>query len=126
MEYCESNLRKFLKSEEKITIEERKRMAIEVKKGEQYLEDVGIRHLDLKPENLLIAKNGSLRLADFGLCAVPKRNESYEKMGYAMRGSKYRDSSYLCKILKKSPLIFKLLIIFRCWNGGFCWQTAAC
>ena len=119
MEYCVSNLRKFLKSEEKITIEERKRMAIEVREAYQHLKTVGIVHYDLKPENVLIAKNGVTRLADFGLCQVDERKESYEKMGYAMRGSKFRISQYLCKILKKSPLIFKLLIIFRCWNGGF-------
>ena len=37
MEYCDSNLRKFLKNEKIITIEERKRMAIEVREAYEYV-----------------------------------------------------------------------------------------
>jgi serine/threonine protein kinase len=36
--------------------------------GIQHLHTMGLAHLDIKPENILIDKNYNLKLADFGFC----------------------------------------------------------
>ena len=64
MELCETDLRKLLKNGNRSpTFDERKKIAIGVRKGEDYLESVGISHRDMKPENVLI-KNGTPKLTD--------------------------------------------------------------
>jgi serine/threonine protein kinase len=97
LEFCETDLRKFLKNENgSPTFEERKNIAIWVKEGDDYLKKVGIWHLDMKPENVLI-KSGKSKLTDFGLIAERTGRESYRQMGYARRGSKFRYMFVLCK-----------------------------
>ena len=72
-------------------------MAAGVENGLVYLAKVGIDHRDQKPENVLV-KNGVAKWIDFGIMETSGR-ESYRKMGYARRGSKYRNSIYLRKFL---------------------------
>ena len=94
MEKCDSNLRSRLKNED-LSLEERKKIAIGVREGEEYLGSVGIIHFDKKPENILL-KNGECKWIDFGTIWATGR-ESHRRMGYARKGSKYRHYQYLCK-----------------------------
>ena len=97
MELCETNLRKILKSKNgSPTFNARKKIANELALGEAYLSIVGIKHCDMKPENVLI-KNGIPKLADFGLISEQSGRSSYRQMGYTRRGSKYEDFCNLCK-----------------------------
>ena len=97
MERCETDLRKVLKEQnENLAFEWRKKIAIGVKKGYDYLEKVGFEHMDKKPENVLI-KNGTPKWTDFGLIEESSGRESYRKMGYSRRGSKFRNYKYLSK-----------------------------
>ena len=97
MELCETDLRKILKNENgSPTFEERKKIAIGVKKANDYLQSIGINHMDMKPENVLM-KNGIPKLTDFGLILEKSRRESYREMGYVQRGSKFRNTLLLCK-----------------------------
>ena len=53
MEPCDTDLRSRLKNGD-LTLEERKKIAIGVKKGDEYLKQIGIHHYDKKPENILL------------------------------------------------------------------------
>ena len=65
MEKAGENLRTLLK-EEKIGIQERKKIAEGINNGYVYLAEIGIGHYDSKLENILIL-NGVPKIIDFGL-----------------------------------------------------------
>ena len=44
-----------------------KRFSIQILEALDYMHQFSIVHCDLKPENVLIAKDGHVKLADFGL-----------------------------------------------------------
>lgn len=48
----------------------------EILYGLQYLHEKGIVYRDLKPENLLIAEDGHIKIADFGLSKAGMNRES--------------------------------------------------
>jgi serine/threonine protein kinase len=101
MELCETDLRKLLKNEnESPAFDERKKIAIGVRNGEEYLINVGIEHFDMKPENVLM-KNGIPKITDFGVIEEQSGRESYRQMGYARRGTKNRKPGFLCKFLNR-------------------------
>lgn len=66
-EYSEMDLRKFIDNQ-KISLEHIRHIFRQIVKGVDYLHENGIFHRDLKPQNILIDKNGLCpKLADFGL-----------------------------------------------------------
>ena len=95
MEKCDSDLRRKLKNNE-LNLEERKKIAIGVKEGFKYLRKIGILHFDQKPENVLL-KNGEAKWIDFSIIYEETGRESYREMGYARRGSRFRNGYCLCK-----------------------------
>ncbi|CBY15343.1 unnamed protein product [Oikopleura dioica] len=98
LEKCDGNVRTELKNET-LNLEERKKIAIGLEAGFDYLENVGIWHFDRKLENFLLLC-GVAKICDFGLVYELTGRKSYRQMGYCRRGSKYRDSAALCKFLK--------------------------
>ena len=97
MPKAENDLRKSLKNE-KLSIDERKKIAMELKRANDYLNKIGITHCDLKPANILL-KNGVPLITDFGTIMETSNRISYRQMGYSRTGSKYKDSKYLRKLL---------------------------
>ena len=95
MEKCDTDLRSMLK-EEKLGLEERKKIAIGIRRGIDYLAKLGIQHHDLKPENILIM-DGIPKIIDFGVVMDASGRESYRQMGYTRRGSKFNYFYCLCK-----------------------------
>ena len=97
MEKAGKDLRTTLK-EEKIGIEERKKIAEGILKGFVYLEKIGINHYDLKLENILMM-NGIPKIIDFGLVYEETGRKGYREMGYARRGTKFRNNCSLRKFI---------------------------
>ena len=97
MEKAGEDLRTILK-EEKIEIEERKKIAEGIWNGYEYLRQIGIWHFDLKLENVLLV-DGVPKIIDFGLVDERTGRSGYRKMGYARNGSKFRDPQALCKFI---------------------------
>lgn len=46
------------------------RIAVEVARGLQYADDQGMIHRDIKPQNLMLIKDGSIKITDFGLAKL--------------------------------------------------------
>lgn len=66
-EYFEGDsLRSYLK-ENKIDLEKFERIIAQIAKGLNYIHQKNIVHRDLKPENVLLDKNLTIKIADFGL-----------------------------------------------------------
>jgi serine/threonine protein kinase len=98
MPLADTDLRKFLKQKnELLALDKRKEIAMDLKRANDYLNDIGITHCDLKPENVLL-KNGVPLFTDFGLVMETSNRISYRQLGYSRKGSKYRDAKYLCKL----------------------------
>jgi tRNA A-37 threonylcarbamoyl transferase component Bud32 len=97
MEKAGEDLRKILK-EEKIGIEERKKIAEGIANGFVYLNKIGIWHYDRKLENILLL-NGIPKIIDFGLVYETTGRNGYREMGYARRGSKFRVQAALRKFI---------------------------
>ena len=95
MEKAGEDLRTVLK-EEKIGIEERKKIARGILDGHNYLAKIGIRHADQKLENILLV-DGIPKFIDFGLVFEVSGRRGYREMGYARNGSKFRNATSLCK-----------------------------
>jgi len=99
MEKADEDLRTILK-EEKIGIDERKKIAEGIKNGYNYLANIGIFHCDLKLENILMV-GGIPKIIDFGLVRDETGRSGYHEMGYVRRGSKFRNFNSLCKLIRK-------------------------
>jgi serine/threonine protein kinase len=97
MKKAGEDLRTILK-EDKIGIEERKKIAEGIANGDEYLEKIGISHFDQKMENILML-NGIPKIIDFGLVYEETGRNGYREMGYTRRGSKFRHQGALCKFV---------------------------
>ncbi|CAG0880668.1 unnamed protein product [Cyprideis torosa] len=68
-EYMESDLAEVIRSVDLKECQIKSYMAM-LLDGIAYCHRIGLLHRDLKPANLLIAADGSLKIADFGLCRI--------------------------------------------------------
>ena len=97
MEKAGEDLRTILKGE-KIGIDERKKIAEGINNGLVYLVKIGINHYDRKMENILML-DGIPKMIDFGLVYEETGRNGYREMGYARRGSKFRNQFALRKFI---------------------------
>ena len=97
MEKAGKDLRTVLK-EEKIEIEERKKIADGIANGMIYLGKIGIIHYDLKLENILLV-DGVPKIIDYGLVCETTGRSGYRKMGYTRQGSKFGRAQALRKFI---------------------------
>jgi len=81
-EFCEQDLKQYMdKHFGIISIQKIKWFLFQLLKAVSFCHAKKVLHRDLKPQNLLIARDGTLKLADFGLArafSVPSRGFSHE------------------------------------------------
>lgn len=71
MEYVEgSNLKLMYAAHDPVLLDNVGNIIIDMAEGLEHVHDSGFMHLDFKPENVLVTRNASVRLADFDL-ALP-------------------------------------------------------
>ncbi len=68
MEYVDGEtLRDVIAARDRLDESETRRIGIEICRGLEHAHEKGIIHRDLKPGNILIGRNGSIKIADFGI-----------------------------------------------------------
>jgi len=80
-EYLDQDLKKYLDSVDRIDANMVRSSLYQLLKGVSFCHDRRVLHRDLKPQNLLINKEGELKLADFGLArafGIPVRSYTHE------------------------------------------------
>jgi serine/threonine protein kinase len=66
-EFVDQDLKKYMKKYNPLSAGAIKQLARQMVLGTEYCHSQGVLHRDLKPQNLLVASDGTLKLADFGL-----------------------------------------------------------
>ena len=67
MEFMAGELEDLLQREKRLPPERALAIAMETARGLQYAEQVGLVHRDIKPGNLMIHENGSIKIGDLGI-----------------------------------------------------------
>jgi eukaryotic-like serine/threonine-protein kinase len=81
MEYVEgSNLKLLYAEHDPVLVENVGNILIDMATGLDHVHESGFMHLDFKPENVLVTRNASVRLADFDLALpIPKSPKKLDK-----------------------------------------------
>ncbi len=83
MEYVEGiTLKSYIKKKGNLNFKEVLSIAIQVGRGIQAAHDKGIVHRDIKPQNIMISKEGAVKVTDFGIAkAVSSNTVNADVMG---------------------------------------------
>jgi len=75
MDYVEaSNLKELFAQEDPVLAENVAQILIDMASGLEHVHESGFMHLDFKPENVLVTRNGNVRLIDFDLAQpIPEK-----------------------------------------------------
>lgn len=80
LEYCPKNLFTVIKNNELSNVEIACVM-YEIAEGMKYLHNNNVIHRDLKPGNILIAEDGTIKIGDFGISKLMEQDESSMTIG---------------------------------------------
>ena len=81
MEYVEaSNLKEIYARHDTVLLENVAQILIDMAVGLEHMHESGFMHLDFKPENVLVTRNGKVRLVDFDLAQpIPEKPKKLTK-----------------------------------------------
>ena len=81
MEYIEAeNLKELYARHDRVLLENVAQILIDMAAALEHMHENGFMHLDFKPENVLITRNGSVRLIDFDLAQqIPEKPKKFTK-----------------------------------------------
>jgi serine/threonine protein phosphatase PrpC len=76
LEYCPGgNLRQLMMNGQKFKIDEVLAIARQVTQGLNFLNNLGIIHRDIKPDNIVLSTEGQVKIVDYGIVYIPELNE---------------------------------------------------
>ena len=105
MEYCKKGeLFDYIVSKQRLSEEESSIFFYQLINGLEYIHKKGVAHRDLKPENLLLTKDKTLKIIDFGL--------SHEFDGLNLLKTKCGSPSYACPEIIKEFYMTVLKLIY--------------
>jgi serine/threonine protein kinase/tetratricopeptide (TPR) repeat protein len=78
------SLRDRLRRERQLPVDAALRIAIEAARGLEYAHQHGVVHRDVKPENILLTRDGSTLVADFGIARAVSGDEGLTETGLAV------------------------------------------
>ena len=85
MPYVEGeSLRDQLRRERQLPIDAALRIALEAARGLAYAHEHGVVHRDVKPENILLTRDGTTLVADFGIARALGGNDGLTETGMAV------------------------------------------
>jgi mitogen-activated protein kinase 1/3 len=67
LELAESDMRKLIKSETYLTLEQVRKLMYDLLCAIKYMHSASVLHRDLKPGNILLSKDLEVKICDFGL-----------------------------------------------------------
>lgn len=70
-------MKQYLSEKGKLSAKEASFFAAQICKALQHAHEHGIVHRDIKPQNIMIDKDGVVKVADFGIAALENRNSSH-------------------------------------------------
>jgi serine/threonine-protein kinase len=81
MDYVESSNLKILQARaDEVFLENVSQVLIDLALAIEHMHDNRVMHLDIKPENVIMTRNGSIRLVDFDLCQpIPEAPKKFGK-----------------------------------------------
>jgi serine/threonine protein kinase len=81
MDYVEaSNLKELQAQQDPVLLENVAQILIDMAEGLEHMHENGFMHLDFKPENVLVTRNGNVRLVDFDLAEpIPEKPRKASK-----------------------------------------------
>jgi len=79
MTLMETDMRKVIKSDQKLSKEHYQYFLYQLLRATKYMHSAGVIHRDLKPANILLDAKCNLRVCDFGLSRVDTSHHSFEQ-----------------------------------------------
>lgn len=73
MEYVEGvTLKEFIQTAKIVNLKDAVRFTFQILRGLQHAHDKGIVHRDMKPQNIMLLEDGTVKIMDFGIARFPK------------------------------------------------------
>ena len=81
IDYCDGeDLNKYIKKNGRISEKQTKIFMTQIAAGLYYLHSLNLIHRDLKPHNILLSKNGNIKIADFGFVKDYTENSMFDTL----------------------------------------------
>ncbi|OII75048.1 uncharacterized protein cubi_03158 [Cryptosporidium ubiquitum] len=126
LEYLPRDLRKVILKEEAYSFNIRRKILFEILKGIEHIHNLKVTHNDLKPENVLVNEDFSIKICDFGMATeTDSKTIKYDKVFTNLKyksperllGTRNLDDLFASDIWSFGCIAFELLTGKALFNG---------